>query len=153
MKKFTYIDVLTEIRQFFHRHKMVNSFVDNQTYDFQAKDNIYSAVILVPTTSTVDGEAGTHLILNFDLYFVDRLTESNGNAKDVYNDELGIALDFISYFSNRTDKWNLMTDATLEPFEQKFDDLVGGWRLSCSVSLPFMKNVCDIPLEDEEWHS
>lgn len=146
---YTYIDVLTEIRSFFHRHKMVNSFVDNQVYDFQAKENIYSAVVLVPTTSTLTGEVGTQLNLNFDLYFVDRMTEDNGNAKDVYNDELSIALDFVAYFSNRNGKWNISTESvTLEPFEQKFDDLVGGWRLSCSVLLPFRKNVCDIPLED-----
>lgn len=149
---YNYIDVLTEIRQFFHRHKMVNSFVDNQVYDFAAKDNIYSAVVLVPTTSSLSGEAGTQLNLNFDLYFIDRLIENNGNAKDVYNDELSIALDFIAYFSNRTNKWNINSDSvSLEPFEQKFsDDLTGGWRLSCSVSIPFRKNVCDIPLNDEE---
>lgn len=143
---YTYIDVLSEIRKFFHRHKMVNSFIDNQTYDFNSKDNIYSAVVLVPTPSNIEN---TQLTLNLDLYFVDRLVEGNFNAKDVYNDELQIALDFVSYFSNRNSNWNLEeTGITIEPFEQQFDDLVGGWRLSCSVKLPFRKNVCDIPLED-----
>lgn len=144
---YTYIDVLTEIRNFFHRHKMVNCFVDNQTYDFNSADNIYSAVVLVPTQSNV---SSTQLNLSFDIYFVDRLIEGNFNAKDVYNDELSIALDFISYFSNRNMNWNLQQDnLLLEPFEQKFDDLVGGWRLSFTVQLPFRKNVCEIPLEDE----
>lgn len=149
---YNYIDVLTEIRQFFHRHKMVNSFVDNQVYDFASKENIYSAVVLVPTTSSIIGEVGTQLNLSFDLYFIDRLTENNDNAKDVYNDELDIALDFVAYFSNRNGKWNISADSvSLEPFEQKFsDDLTGGWRLSCSVMLPYRKNVCDIPLYDEE---
>lgn len=148
MKNFEYINVITEIRDFFNRHKMVNSYVDNQTYDFQAKENIYSAVILVPTTSTVNN---TQLNLNFDLYFCDRMTEGNENAKDVYTDELNIALDFIAYFSDRNGKWNLNSDSiTLEPFEQKFDDLVGGWRLSCEVVLPFYRNVCDIPLKEED---
>lgn len=150
---YNYIDVLTEIRQFFHRHKMVNSFVDNQVYDFASKENIYSAVVLVPTTSSIVGEVGTQLNLSFDLYFIDRLTENNDNAKDVYNDELSIALDFVAYFSNRNGKWNISTDSvSLEPFEQKFsDDLTGGWRLSCSVMIPYRKNVCDIPLWDEEY--
>ena len=145
-KNITYTDVLEEIRDFFDRHQLVNSYVDGQLYDFQAKENIYSAVVLVPTTSNI---MNTQLNLSFDLYFVDRIVEDGTNTKDVYNDELQIALDFISYFSNRNAKWNLQPDSiSLEPFEQKFDDIVAGWRLSVSVLIPFRKNVCEIPLSD-----
>jgi PKD repeat protein len=142
----TYTDILREIRSFFERHLLVNSFVDGQVYDFQAKENIYSAVVLVPTNSTIQN---TQLYLSFDLYFIDRITEDGSNTRDVYNDELQICQDFVSYFSNRNGKWNLAPDnITIEPFEQKFDDIVAGWRLSVSVLLPFFKNVCDIPLND-----
>jgi hypothetical protein len=142
----TYTDILREIRSFFERHLLVNSFVDGQVYDFQAKENIYSAVVLVPTNSTIQN---TQLDLSFDLYFIDRITEDGSNTRDVYNDELQICQDFVSYFSNRNGKWNLAPDnITIEPFEQKFDDIVAGWRLSVSVLLPFFKNVCDIPLND-----
>jgi PKD repeat protein len=145
-KNITYTDVLEEIRDFFDRHQLVNSYVDGQLYDFQAKENIYSAVVLVPTTSNI---MNTQLNLSFDLYFVDRIVEDGTNTKDVYNDELQIVLDFISYFSNRNGKWNLQPDSiSLEPFEQKFDDIVAGWRLSVSVLIPFRKNVCEIPLND-----
>lgn len=143
----TFTDIQNEIREFFDRHLMVNSFIASQTYDFQAKDNIYSAVVFVPTISTIQGR---QLNLGFDIYFVDRITEDGSNTRDVYNDELQIANDFITYFSNRNGKWNLQPDSiTLEPFEQKFDDILAGWRLSVSVQLPFYKNVCDIPLDDD----
>lgn len=142
----TYTDILNEIRDFFSRHQLVNSFVDGQMYDFQAKENIYSAVVLVPTISNIQN---TQLNLSFDLYFVDRITEDGGNTRNVYNDELTIAQDFISYFSNRSNKWNLSPEnISIEPFEQKFDDILAGWRLSVSVLLPFFKNVCEIPLND-----
>ena len=142
----TYTDILKEIRVFFNRHQLVNSFVDGQMYDFQAKENIYSAVVLVPTASTIQS---TQLNLSFDLYFVDRITEDGSNTRDVYNDELTVAQDFISYFSNRPNKWNLSPEnISIEPFEQKFDDILAGWRLSVSVLLPFFKNVCEIPLND-----
>ena len=141
-----YTDILNEIRQFFDRHQLVNSFVDGQLYDFQAKENIYSAVVLVPTISTIQN---SQLNLSFDLYFVDRIVEDGTNTKDVYNDELQIAQDFVTYFTNRNGKWNLETDnISIEPFEQKFDDILGGWRLSVSVLLPFYRNVCEIPLSD-----
>ena len=142
----TYTDIQKEIRGFFNRHLMVNSFIASQTYDFQAKDNIYSAVVFVPTISTIQGR---QLNLGFDIYFVDRITEDGSNTADVYNDELTVAMDFVSYFSGRSGKWNLQDgNITIEPFEQKFDDILAGWRLSVSVLLPFYKNVCDIPLND-----
>lgn len=144
----TYTDILSDIRQFFDRHLMVNSFCDGQIYDFNAKENIYSAVVLVPTTSNI---VNSQLNLAFDLYFVDRIVEDGSNTRDVYNDELQIAQDFISYFSQRTGRWNIQPDTiSLEPFEQKFDDIVGGWRLSITVLIPFYRNVCDIPLNDIE---
>lgn len=143
----TYTDILNEIRDFFSRHQLVNSFVDGQMYDFQAKENIYSAVVLVPTISNIQN---TQLNLSFDLYFVDRITEDGSNTRDVYNDELQIVQDFIAYFSNRSNNWNLDPEnINIEPFEQKFADLLGGWRLSVSVLLPFYKNVCEIPLANE----
>lgn len=142
----TFTDIQKEIREFFNRHLMVNSFIASQTYDFQAKDNIYSAVVFVPTISTIQGR---QLNLGFDIYFVDRITEDGSNTADVYNDELTIAMDFVAYFSGRNDKWNLQDgNITIEPFEQKFDDILAGWCLSVSVLLPFYKNVCDIPLND-----
>lgn len=142
----TFTDIQNEIRGFFNRHLMVNSFIASQTYDFQAKDNIYSAVVFVPTISTIQGR---QLNLGFDIYFVDRITEDGSNTADVYNDELTVATDFVAYFSGRSGKWNLQGDnITIEPFEQKFDDILAGWRLSVSVLLPFYKNVCDIPLND-----
>lgn len=142
----TYTDILRDIRQFFTRHQLVNSFVDGQMYDFQAKENIYSAVVLVPTVSQVQN---SQMSLSLDLYFVDRLTEDGSNTRDVYNDELQVAQDFIAYFSNRNGKWNLQPDnITIEPFEEKFDDILAGWRLSVSVLLPFYRNVCEIPLND-----
>lgn len=142
----TYTDILNEIRDFFSRHQLVNSFVDGQMYDFQAKENIYSAVVLVPTTSQIQN---TQLNLALDLYFVDRINEDGSNTRDVYNDELQILQDFVAYFSKRPNTWNLDPEnINIEPFEQRFADILGGWRLSVSVSLPFYKNVCEIPLKD-----
>lgn len=143
----TYTDILAEIREFFAQHLLVNSFIDGQLYDFQAKDNVYSAVVLVPTPSQIQN---TQLNLALDLYFVDRINEDGSNTRDVYNDELQIVQDFIAYFSNRRDTWNLDPEnINIEPFEQRFADILAGWRLSVSVLLPFYKNVCDIPLDED----
>lgn len=142
----TYTDILSEIREFFTRHQLVNTFVDGQPYDFQAKENVYSAVILIPSISTIQN---SQLQLSLELFFVDRITEDGGNIRNVYNDELQIAQDFVSYFTNRPNRWNLSPEnINLEPFEQKFDDILAGWQLSVSVTLPFYRNICEIPFGD-----
>lgn len=143
----TYTDILAEIRDFFNKHLLVNSFIDGQLYDFQAKENVYSAVVLVPTPSQIQN---TQLNLALDLYFVDRINEDGSNTRDVYNDELQIVQDFVAYFSKRPNTWNVAPEnITIEPFEQKFADILAGWRLSVQVLLPFYKNVCEIPLANE----
>lgn len=148
MKEAKYTEILHEIRHFFERHLMVNEFVAGKMYDFQARENIYSAVVLAPSISSVNG---TQLQLSFDIYFIDRLTEDESNANDVFGDELQIALDFISYFTNRSGKWNISPDnLQIEPFQQRYVDIVAGWLLSCSVSIPFYRNVCEIPMRDAQ---
>lgn len=148
MKEAKYTEILHEIRHFFERHLMVNEFVAGKMYDFQARENIYSAVVLAPSISSVNG---TQLQLSFDIYFIDRLTEDESNANDVFGDELQIALDFISYFTNRSGKWNISPDnLQIEPFQQRYVDIVAGWLLSCSVSIPFYRDVCEIPMRDSQ---
>lgn len=148
MKEAKYTEILHEIRHFFERHLMVNEFVAGKMYDFQARENIYSAVVLAPSISSVNG---TQLQLSFYIYFIDRLTEDESNANDVFGDELQIALDFISYFTNRSGKWNISPDnLQIEPFQQRYTDIVAGWLLSCSVSIPFYRNVCEIPMRDAQ---
>lgn len=148
MKEFCYNDVISELEDFCKRHLQINSFISTQTYDFQTKKNVYTCVICNPTLSSV---VNTSLELNLDLYIADKINEDGSNSKDVYDDTLSIAKDFVAYFSNRNKKWNFRSDSiSIEPFEEKFDDVLGGWKLSVVVVLPFRKNACEIPFRNDE---
>lgn len=146
MKNIEYNHVLGAFKDFFNRHLQVNQVVDAQTWDFQAVENKYPAVILVPTLSNIyQGE----LQLNFEIYFVDILLADNSNGRDVYNDTLEIVKDFVSYFTNNPMfRWSLTEDCTVEPLWERFDDICAGWVLSCNVRVPYGKGTCEIPLSE-----
>lgn len=141
-----YQQIVSEIGDFFDRHLDVNTFVHIQEYDFQAKYNLYPAVILTPQPSNINGN---EIVLRFNLFFFDILKQDKSNTIDVYNDCLNTAKDFVSYFSNRNpDDWSIENDAQITPFEEALDDYLGGWMLSFGVVIPFSKSVCDLPLSN-----
>lgn len=119
-----------------------------QYSDFNSYENPYPAVIFVPQLSTLNN---TQLELNFNLFFSDLLTATRNNTNSVYNETLEVAKDFVSYFAdNENVDWSLEGSATVQPFEEKFDDsIIAGWVLNCTAVLPFNKSVCDIPLKNE----
>lgn len=144
----TYNTIISDIKGFFDRHLQVNLFCDMQYYDFNAGgQNVYPATILVPQLSNI---AGYQINLNFNLFFADLLNSDRSNTREVYSDMLDVARDFLSWFQTYTDEreWCIADDATVQPFEEKFDDaIVAGWVLNFTVEIGFAKSVCDIPLE------
>lgn len=144
MEGVTYREIIKEFKTFLNAHKGVSQVIDTQTWDYQAMTNIYPCVIIVPSIST--GTSGS-ILLAFSIFFCDAIIADGSNTRDVYSDMLEVAKDFVSYFTGSPDlNWGLMVDFTLTPFEEKFDDIVGGWQLDCNVEIPFNHSVCNLPL-------
>lgn len=140
-----YRDIVSAFKSFLTQHRNVQKVIDSQNYDFQAQENEYPAVVIVPGTSTTN--IGT-VQMQFSIFFCDVLLADKVNCRDVYNDMLETAKDFISYFTGDPDtSWGLLPDCTLIPFEEHLDDSLAGWQLDCTVELPFSHGICDIPLD------
>lgn len=143
----SYNTVVGDIGCFFNNHIQVKQFINTQTWEYQSHSNVYPTVILVPQLSRVNG---SELLLNFNLFVCDILNSDRSNTRDVYSDTLDICRDFISYFHDNPElEWNINDDCTLQPWEEKLDDVIGCWILNFTVSLPFHRSICDIPLETE----
>lgn len=142
----TYRDIIFAFKDFLSQHKGVNQVVDAQTWNYQALENIYPTVIIVPSTSS-----GTNasVLLSFSIFFCDILIADGSNTRDVYSDMLEVVKDFISYFTGSPElDWTINSDFTLTPFEERFDDTVAGWELDCTVEIMFNHSVCNLPIED-----
>lgn len=140
-----YRDIVNAFKNFLTQHRNVQKVIDSQNYDFQAQENEYPAVVIVPGTSTTNIGA---VQMQFSIFFCDVLLADKSNCRDVYNDMLETAKDFISYFTGDPDtSWGLLPDCTLIPFEEHLDDFLAGWQLDCTIELPFHHGICDLPLE------
>lgn len=139
-----YRNIINSFKAFLSQHRNVQQVVDSQNYDFQAKENTYPAVVIVPGISNTTSAT---INLQFSIFFCDVLIADKSNCRDVYNDTLETAKDFIAYFTGDPDEsWGLTEDCTLTPFEEQLDDFVAGWQLDCTVEIPFSHGICDIPL-------
>lgn len=146
MNRISYNEIIQAFQEFCTKHYQIAQFVDMQESDFQTLENKYPTVICVPAPSTI---AQGLLSLQFVVVFADILIADNSNGRDVYSDMLEVAKDFVAYFTNNPDySWSLDDNLTIEPFYEKYDDILAGWVLQASVSIPFGKGVCDIPMEE-----
>lgn len=143
----TYNSIVRDIRDFFNNHRQVHQFLHITQWDEEAKENVYVTAMLVPQQSNINN---TQIDLNFNLFVIDLLNSDRSNQRDVFDDTLGIIQDFISYFSDDpcTD-WDITPTMTVQPVTEKFvDDIISGWVLNFTVTIPFSRSVCDIPLEN-----
>lgn len=135
----TYRDIIIAFRQFFDLHRVINTFIDTQRWNFQTESRDFPAVVCVPTTST-----GTYRFVNlsFSLFFCDILQDSAENTKDCYNDMLEVVKDFINYFGDDEKAFTINEDYTLQPFEEQLDMRLAGWQLDFTITLPI--DHCDV---------
>ena len=144
MNNIQYKNIISAFKEFLASHRNVNTVIDVQMAEFQASERLYPAVVIVPSTSS---STSGSILLQFSIFFCDVLLADKSNTRDIYNDTLETAKDFISYFTGDPDvSWGLLSDCTLTPFEEQLDDFVGGWQLDCTVEVPFTHGVCDLPL-------
>jgi len=144
MNRITYNDIIKAFRDFCDKHYQVAQFVDVEQAEFQPMDSKFPSVVVTPMPSTIGNGSVT---LQFAVIFADILIADNSNGRDVYSDTLEILKDFVAWFTNNPDlDWSLTRELSIEPFFEKFDDILAGWILSASVEVPFDHNVCDIPV-------
>lgn len=144
MDRIQYNDIIAAFKKFCDEHYQIAQFVDVKEADFQAVENVYPSVVCTPMPSTIG--AG-RLTLQFAIIFADILIADNSNGRDVYSDTLETLKDFVAYFTGNPDlDWSLDDDLTIEPFFERFDDILAGWILQAGVTVPFGHGVCDIPI-------
>lgn len=145
MERVEYNHIIAAFKKFCDEHYQIAQFVDVKEADFQAVENVYPSVVCVPMPSQIS--AG-RVVLQFALVFCDILIADNSNARDIYNDQLEIVKDFVAYFTNNPElDWSLDEELTIEPFIERMDDSLCGWVLQASVTVPFDRGVCDIPID------
>tara|TARA_R110000737_G_scaffold68027_1_gene96098 strand:+ start:2213 stop:2713 length:501 start_codon:yes stop_codon:yes gene_type:complete len=155
-------------------HDQIFSTSVGDIYDINLEKMQKFSLLHINPTSVSTGEST--LTYNFQLFIMDMVdekaewTENNaaanfsklyktlGNEQDVYNETLQIATDFIGMLrhsvqqstseDNNINSPIYFTDDefTIEPFQERFDNLCCGWVFNLGVLVQNDFQTCDIPV-------
>lgn len=145
VNKVTYYQIIQDLKGLSQAHEQINSFgfgdINQLTMDIETKQSpIYTKLYVVPNDTILDQNQLTY---NFQIIVADRLKDDYSNQRDVMNDTLEIMKDVFTflYLSEYESEW----DATVEPFLERFEDVLAGWTMSLTLTQPFDYNRCNVP--------
>jgi hypothetical protein len=140
-----YKQLLGDIQNLANNHPQVNSYgygdLTELTVDLNTKlSPVYPKVYAIPQDTILDQNQLTY---NFQIIVADRLNEDYSNQRDLMNDTLEICKDLFTklYLSEYQSQWN----ASVEPFLERFDDILAGWTMNITLTQPFDYNRCVLP--------
>ena len=143
----TYNQVISTFADICSKHKQVNSFYSLQTWEFETKENVYPAVLLIPLPSVIQqGQT----VLSFELHVMDLLNKDSSNLNEIHSDTLQIANDIIAEIADDEDDYGfvLNTDSiSVVPFEESLDDRVAGWVCTLDIQIANGLNNCNTPID------
>lgn len=145
VNKVTYYQIIDDLRGLSNAHEQLNSFgfgdLNQLTMDIETKQSpIYTKLYVIPSDVALNQNQLTY---NFQIIVADRLKDDYSNQRDVMNDTLEIMKDVYTflYLSEYEAEW----DATIEPFLERYEDVLAGWTMSLTITQPFEYNRCIIP--------
>ena len=145
VNKVTYYQIIEDLRGLSNAHEQINSFgfgdLTQMTMDIETKQSpIYTKLYIIPNDVSLNQNELTY---NFQIIVADRLKDDYTNQRDVMNDTLEIMKDVFTflYLSEYESEW----DATVEPFLERFEDVLAGWTMSLVITQPFDYNRCNVP--------
>ena len=142
--------VLDDIETFATLHKQVRSYgfgdLDQMTVDvITKKEPEYPRLYVMADDANIHSG---QIKLSWKVIFSDKIEDDLTNQQDVLNDNMEIAKDLFAklYLSDFEADW----DATLEPFLQWYETILGGWILTISLRIKFDYNRCVLPVTTYE---
>ena len=171
----TYNNVIMTLEGLGIYHKLIKTTTVGDIYDIDLSKNTLFPLMHINPTSVTTG--ASQLNYNFQIFVCDLVSEKEdwkvnppykqnfstahnlSNEQEVLSDCLNTCVDIISIFRNS--KWqaqfSLDIDApvyfteseyNLEPFTERFDNLLTGWVFQLTVVVQNDFQSCDIPMAD-----
>lgn len=142
--------IIARIQGIAEAHEQINTFFFGDVDEFLAADNLYPACFMgMPAESGVKGETD----LSFSLYFLDRViqggsdTDNTFNETEVLSDQRETALDIFAQIAYQKfdPVWNVDPSFSLEYFNERDEDYLGGVKINITIKMPYTTNRCQVP--------
>ena len=136
--------VVATITNLANAHEQIKSvyFGDLSDYLSRGTENIYPSLFFDLTGGNIQEKS---VILNFSLYFFDRMLPEDTNETEVLSDQLQICQDIIAQLRYNNFEFDEGLNATLTFFTEDTPDLLAGVRADITIDLPYTANRCVIP--------
>jgi hypothetical protein len=136
--------VVATITNLANAHEQIKSvyFGDLSDYLSRGTENIYPSLFFDLTGGNIQEKS---VVLNFSLYFFDRMLPEDTNETEVLSDQLQICQDIIAQLRYNNFEFDEGLNATLTFFTEDTPDLLAGVRADITIDLPYTANRCVIP--------
>tara|TARA_R110001583_G_scaffold176017_1_gene330695 strand:- start:257 stop:805 length:549 start_codon:yes stop_codon:yes gene_type:complete len=167
------IDTLCRLGQY---HKQISTVSVGDIFDINLEKMEKMPLLHINPTSVQTGDS--ELIYNFQLFICDLVSEKDdwqtyqaeqltklldpkNNEQQVWNQTLEICTDFIGMLRHSTRQSQEGVDDinfplyftqdqfSIEPFQERFDNLLCGWTFSIGIKVMNDFDTCEIPVTDE----
>lgn len=142
----TLVDLVKKLKAIQEAHPMIRTFGEGDIYDYV--DN--GGEIEYPVFWTVVRPSvynGTTMRYDLVLLFADLLTEDKSNRLQIQSDQMLVSLDVLGKLKLDDDyTFNTAANASVEFFQERFDDFTAGVSIAIQITAPMPLNFCQIPV-------
>jgi hypothetical protein len=142
----TLVDLVKKLKAIQEAHPMIRTFGEGDIYDYV--DN--GGEIEYPVLWTVVRPSvynGTTMRYDLVLLFADLLTEDKSNRLQIQSDQMLVSLDVLGKLKLDDDyTFNTAPNASVEFFQERFDDFTAGVSIAIQITAPMPLNFCQIPI-------
>ena len=169
----TYNNVIDTLKNLGEQHKVIQTTTTGDIYEIDLNKNTLYPLLHINPVNVQTGQST--LIYNFQIFIMDLVSEKNtwtssnyisasnlSNEQEVLSECLQICTDIIGML--RHSVWQSETNPidinepimfgegefTLEPFNERFDQLVTGWVFTLPIIVQNDFQTCNIPVHDRQ---
>lgn len=133
-------------------HKQLNSFTFGDIFEVDLSNTVdFAKAHLIEQPATINNR---DFIFTFDLLVMDLVAADGSNETDVLNNTFLIMADIYREFKNGLGKnfpnidsrsYVISDSVSCEPFTDRFENLLAGWKGTISITVPSHNSACDSP--------
>lgn len=138
--------IVREIETIANSHQFLNSFTCGTFDDFATSgDTKYPSMWMQYKDISIDGNSKS---FNFDVLVSDRVKKDRTNLQEVLSDSERTLSDIIVLISEPDYGWTVSTSGFNPVFEEYMEDEVAGYETTITITQPFIRKYCEIPLRN-----
>jgi hypothetical protein len=138
--------VLDRVKLIAESHNMVNYYFFGDPSDFLSQNETvrHTSVLCTLSSARFDGDRESQTVIGLTISVMD--WASGDNHQDIWSDTLQIAHDLLAGLKDEyANDFTVDSGIDLEPFSDRFQDVLVGWTMNVSVTFDSPLNTCAIP--------